>query len=142
MTIDTNSEIEEIREVLDADGSKKHAATDERLETVRTLVEEVRDVLQTEAIQTNNYDRAGSFGGAGYPLTVDPDPTIYELVLTASGDSIVADITTAGGDAINGVPLNGVTLALDTLMIDSVTFRDPDGTGVATEGFWIGGTNE
>lgn len=91
-------------------------------------------------VETDNYDDAGviSASGAQYPLTVNPAATIQELIITELGPAIVADIDTVGGNSVTDVPLNGRTLAMDTLSIDAITFRDPQGTGDAVEGLWVG----
>ena len=94
------------------------------------------------AIETDNYQQGGSFGGAAYPLELNPAASIQELVITSTGDAIVADIETVSSDTaddLTGIPLKGATLALDTIEMDSVSFRDPDGSGVETHGFWVGG---
>lgn len=95
------------------------------------------------AIETDNYTEGGSIGPtAAYPLEVNPAATIQELVITTTGNQIVADIETVSADEsddLDGVPLQGATLALDTVEVDAITFRDPEGSGVETAGFWVGG---
>lgn len=95
------------------------------------------------AIETDNYSEGGTIAvggssGTNYPLEVNPAETIQELIITQVGDEVVADIDTISGTTISDVPLNGRTLALDTIEIDAVTFRDPNATGALTEGVYIG----
>ncbi|MFC7131655.1 MULTISPECIES: hypothetical protein [Salinibaculum] len=94
-------------------------------------------------VETDNYSEGGVFAAGGnsgnaYPLEVNPAETIQEIIVTQVGDAIVADYTTVSGTTLTDVPLNGRTLTQDTLELDSITLKDPDGTGALTEGWWIG----
>lgn len=100
-------------------------------------------VLQTAAtgtIETDNYDAGGAIRvrSADYPATVNPAAVIQELIITDVGTEIVVDIDTVGGNSITDVELNGRLLTMDKLSIDSITFRDPSGTGDAVDGLWVG----
>lgn len=96
----------------------------------------------TGVMEVDNYTEAGAFtvgnGSNGYPHTVDPTETIQELVITETGSDIRADVTTRSGDTVTDLHLRGVTLASDTLEIDSITFKDPNSTGDPTYGYWVG----
>lgn len=97
---------------------------------------------QAGAFETNNYTVGESIsvgdGTNTYPFTVDPNSTIEELILFATGDGIVLDLVSASGVAINDVKLKGSLPALNHLSMDSVTFKDPGGTGAVTTGLWVG----
>lgn len=100
------------------------------------------DPISTSAsngsVETNNYDEGGTIDedGSAYNYTVDPTETIQELIITECGN-IDAEITTTSGTTFT-IPLRGATLALDTVSIDSVVFKDPNGTSAALYGAWVG----
>ena len=77
------------------------------------------------------------FDGSAYDYSVDPTETIQELLITVAPSSEL-DITTRSGTTIEGFPLNGATLALNTIEIDSVTFKDPNSTTARVAGMWVG----
>lgn len=89
-------------------------------------------------VQTNNYSAAGGFDydGSAYPYTVNPSETIQFLHITQAGD-IVAHVTTVSGDTAD-IPLAGGSGVIDWLEIDSVEFRDPNGTTARIAGSWGG----
>lgn len=97
---------------------------------------------QASAFETNNYEQGGSFtvgeGTNTYPFTVDPAALIQELMVTETGEDIRVDITTADGTVITDIHLRAASISEDFISIDSVTFKDPNGTGIATFGYWVG----
>lgn len=102
--------------------------------------------IQTNAegvVETNNYGYGEGFevdpsNGDTYPHEIDPTTTIEHLRITETGTRIRADLVTTTGDKITDVALRGATLAEDSIELDSVTLRDPNGTGAATYGYWSG----
>ncbi|WP_115863373.1 hypothetical protein [Halorussus litoreus] len=98
----------------------------------------------TGVIQTNNYDVGGSFAvnpneGDTYPTTFDPAGfTIQFLKVLETGTAIRMDITTKTGDQIEDVQLRGAAFEEESIEMDSVTFKDPDGTGAPTFGYYSG----
>jgi len=97
---------------------------------------------QTSAFEVDNYQEGGAFtvgdGTTAYPLSVDPAEYIQELVITETGTDIRADIVTKSGTQINDVHLRGAVLAEGKIEMDSITFKDPNATGAATFGYWVG----
>ncbi|ELZ94906.1 hypothetical protein C440_07517 [Haloferax mucosum ATCC BAA-1512] len=89
-------------------------------------------------IETDNYAHGGGFDfdGSTYPYTLNPAETIQELVITIAGN-ITARITTTGGDTFD-LKLAGGTGTFDKWEIDSVEFRDPNGTNSRIAGGWAG----
>jgi hypothetical protein len=97
--------------------------------------------VQTNAsgvIETNNYVEGDgfSFDGTAYPYTVNPPESIQELVIVECGD-IVAEIETASGTTFD-LELVGSAAVFNHWAINSVTFRDPLGTGAVISGGWAG----
>lgn len=86
------------------------------------------------SLESNNYLEGAGFDhdGTAYPYTLDPAFDVQELVIMDAGD-IVAHITTANGTTFD-LPLAGAVAALDHWEIDSVEFRDPNGTGARIAG--------
>ncbi|WP_410765790.1 hypothetical protein [Haloferax sp. DFSO60] len=89
-------------------------------------------------VETDNYAHgdAFDFDGSAYPYSLNPAETIQELIITTAGD-IVAHITTTGGDTFD-FPLAGSVVAVDKWEIDTVEFRDPNGTAARLAGGWAG----
>jgi phage baseplate assembly protein gpV len=89
-------------------------------------------------VQTDNYGNGDAFDydGSAYPYSIDPAETIQELTITAAGDIIVR-ITTVDGDTFD-LPLAGSVGVWDKWSIDSVEFRDPNGTTARIAGGWAG----
>lgn len=98
---------------------------------------------QTEAFEVDNYDIAEginfepSLAGEAYPVTYDPAFTIQELILTDVGD-VEMEATTVSGDTVSRFMLKSANLAMDTLSLDSVTFKDPNSTGAPIYGLMVG----
>jgi hypothetical protein len=95
------------------------------------------DPIQTTgrgSMETNNYSEgdAFDFDGSAYPYTVNPAFVIRELNITAS-DNVVARISTTSGTTFD-FPLASRVGAWDHWDIDSVEFRDPDGTAARIAG--------
>jgi hypothetical protein len=97
-----------------------------------------RDVQVSAVVTTDSYEYGDGFDydGSGYPHTVDPERTIQELLITEAGD-IVATITTTSGDTFD-FSLAGKEGAFNTWQIDSITFKDPNGTTARLAGGWSG----
>jgi hypothetical protein len=95
-------------------------------------------VAATGTIETDNYQSAAGFDfdGSAYPYTINPAETIQELFVTQSA-KIRAVITTTSGEVAT-IPLNGNTIVLDKIEIDSVVFQDPNGTAAPISGGWTG----
>lgn len=92
----------------------------------------------TGTMETDNYEHGGaySFDGSAYPYSVNPAETIQELWVTRSAD-VVARITTTGGDTFD-LELAGRPIVSDKWEIDSVEFRDPNGTTDSISGGYAG----
>jgi hypothetical protein len=89
-------------------------------------------------VETDNYAEGAAFDVTTYPTSIDPTETIQELIITQTGTEITADLTTKTGTVISGLSLRGVTVVLDKVEIDSITFNDPNSTGAPTYGMWVG----
>jgi hypothetical protein len=89
-------------------------------------------------VETDNYAHGGSVsdGAPTYPVSMNPAATIQELNIIEAGD-VEAEITTTGGDTFT-LRLYGGAGSFDKWEIDSVTFRDPRGTGAALVVGWAG----
>lgn len=89
-------------------------------------------------MKTDNYGGGDGFDfdGSGYPYTLNPAETIQELLVTESAD-VVARITTIQGDTFD-LPLVGAVGSFEGWEIDSVEFRDPNGTAARIAGGWSG----
>ncbi|WP_058826726.1 hypothetical protein [Haloferax sp. Q22] len=89
-------------------------------------------------VETDNYAHgdAFDFDGSAYPYTLNPAETIQELVITTSGN-VIARITTTGGDTFD-LPLASGAGSFDKWEIDSLEFRDPNGTTSRIAGGWAG----
>lgn len=96
----------------------------------------------SSAFEVDNYNEADSFtvgnGTNAYPLTLDPPEDIQYLIITETGSDIRADITTVSGTTVSDFHLRGAGLSLSSLEIANITFKDPNATGAATFGMWIG----
>lgn len=100
----------------------------------------------TGVIQTNNYDEGGAFnvdpntaGYADYPHTVDPATfTIQFFKILETGTDIRADIVTKTGVTISNINLRAAGLEEESIEVSSITFRDPNGTGEPTHGYYSG----
>lgn len=94
----------------------------------------------TGTVETDNYTEAGSFAfdGSTYPEEVNPPELMEEIIITTAGDQLKMDFTTASGDTVTDFEILGNTLAMDTLEVDSFTIKDPNGSGAAFKGMWIG----
>lgn len=100
--------------------------------------------LQTTAagsLVTDNYETGGSYSITSYPHTVDPTDTIQEILIFETGTDIMMDVTTQQGNTISDIPLRGASTALSCWDADSITFKDPTGSGASTYGAWAGGDN-
>lgn len=96
----------------------------------------------TGVVETNNYEEGavievGPNTATAYPHGYNPAETIEELIIIETGTDIVADVVTTSGTPIT-IPLRGKSPTLNYLSIDSITFRDPTGSGADTYGMWIG----
>lgn len=117
---------------------------DEGVEQHSQTVRGNNGILATSAtgtVQTNNYTDGGSIEATGtgdYPLTVNPSALMQELLVFNIGDSIELDITTSDGSTISNVKPNGTLLTLDTVEMDSITFRDPTSSGATLNAMWVG----
>jgi hypothetical protein len=99
--------------------------------------------LDVGPVETDNYTEGGTFSDSGgYPVSVNPAEIVHELVVIQVGNDIVLDLETTTGATLNGVNLNGSSAVIDTLALDSFTFRDPSATDQAVSGFWVGEPHE
>lgn len=96
----------------------------------------------TGTVETDNYTVGDAFvcgnGTNAYPFEVNPAEVIQEFGITETGADIRLDIVTKSGDVMSNIQLRGSLPVLDTIEIDSLTFRDPNNTGAPTFGFWVG----
>lgn len=113
-------------------------ASEQFSQAVRGSDSEPVGVSGMGSLETNDYDRGGSFddNGTNYPVEVNPAATIHELIVVEAGD-VDMTITTTGGDTFT-IRLRGTTGAYDRWNIDSVTFSDPRGTAAPITGGWAG----
>ena len=96
------------------------------------------NVSGTGSLETNDYDQGAAFDydGSAYPYSLNPAETIDSLIITETGD-IVARITTVS-EAQFDLPLAGGSGVIDDYNIDTVEFRDPNGTTARIAGGWAG----
>jgi hypothetical protein len=98
----------------------------------------------TGVVQTNNYDDGGVItvepsNGDSYPAEFDPaDHTIQFLKVLETGTGITMDIVTKDGETLEDIHLRGAGFEEEAIEMDSVTFKDPDGTGEPTYGYYSG----
>lgn len=96
------------------------------------------DANISSTVETDNYHNGDGFDydGSAYPYSVDPSETIHELVITDAGH-VTAEIVTKTGDVV-ALPLAGNIGCWNHWAIDSITFKDPDGTNAPLSGGWAG----
>lgn len=85
----------------------------------------------TGVIETNNYTQGTGIDvdGTAYPYTFNPSWDVQFIHVTEAG-SIDVEVTTTDGDTFQ-YPLAGGTGVIDWWEVDSVTFRDPNGTAAS-----------
>lgn len=93
---------------------------------------------QAAAFEVDNYNEGDLLTGSAYPLSLDPSITIQHIVFTENPGGKTADLVTASGSTINGVPLGSGFLSLTGLQIDSITINDADGSGGTTSAMVVG----
>jgi len=82
----------------------------------------------TGSIETNEYGDGESTVSDTYPIQVDPDFIIEELLIFAIPDDKVVNLTLENGNTVNGIEPNAQTVVIDTLEIDSAEVTDPEGS--------------
>jgi hypothetical protein len=92
----------------------------------------------TGVLETNNYTEGDSFSfdGSAYPYLLNPPETIQELVVVKSA-AIVIQIETKSGTTFD-LDLSGSSGVFNHWAINSLEFKDPNGTTAAISGGWAG----
>lgn len=99
----------------------------------------VQPVGEFKTDSSTTYPQGGSFDDSGgFPIQVDPEATIEELLLSIVDAEVDLEITTSGGDTFT-FALDGPA-TLNRWEIDSVTISDPDNNAPRLEGSWAGDT--
>lgn len=130
-TIDKISDLEHVAGI-DTVTLLKLLETVQTVETVETL-QAIQDSVDTNHYQNGN---AGDEDGSAYPYTISPAETVKELGVQIVEAEIVATITTTSGRQFD-VPFASETV-WNRWDIESVEFRDPDGTNARVVWWWAG----
>jgi hypothetical protein len=95
-----------------------------------------RAVTVSTNVQTDTYDRGADFDTSTYPITLDPDETIQQVLLSIVNTEVDVEITTTDGDVVT-IPVDTKT-TLDSYEAEKVVVKDPVDATKRTAGGWAG----
>jgi hypothetical protein len=97
-----------------------------------------RAVSVSTSVQTDTYDRGGDFDtGAGdsFPVTIDPDENVQQVLLSIVGGEVDVEITTTEGDTVT-IPVDAKA-TIDSYSAQSVSIK-AGGSAPRVAGGWAG----
>jgi hypothetical protein len=95
-----------------------------------------RAVTVSTSVQTDTYDRGADFDRSTYPITLDPDETIQQVLLSIVLTEVDVEVTTTDGDVVT-IPVDSKTV-LDSYSAEKVVIKNPDDATARTAGGWAG----
>jgi len=95
-----------------------------------------RDVAVTTTVRSNSFRNGEDFDTTTYPLTIDPVPTVQQILLSIVEGEIELDVTTTDGDVVT-IPVDSKSV-IDSYFVEEFTLRDPSGTTPRVAGGWAG----
>lgn len=95
-----------------------------------------RAVTVSTSVQTDTYDRGDEFDTSTYPITLDPDETIQQVLLSIVNTEVDVEITTIDGNVVT-VPFD-TRSTITSYSAEKVVIKNPADATARTAGGWAG----
>ncbi|MFB6255259.1 MAG: hypothetical protein ABEH58_00790 [Haloplanus sp.] len=98
-----------------------------------------RAVTVATNVQTDTYDRGADFSASsasGYPIDLNPDETIQQVLLSIVKTEVDVEITTVDGNVVT-IPVDTKSV-IDSYSAESVSIKNPNDATKRVAGGWAG----